>query len=123
MFEGLYNKTCKIWRRETGGDTPVKDGSKAADEYYLFIADEPCKFLPKIGKSIPNEGTGRDVIIDGEFRMNTELLATDKIEYDGYDYVVSEVQPKKDIVTDIVRYYRATVVRQRKSNEQPVTVI
>ena len=118
MFESLYNSTCIIKRREASS----KDGSKAADTYINLVESEPCIFLPKVGKTIPNDGTGRDIVLDGEFRMNTEVFVSDKITHDGYDYLIVDVQNKKDIVTGITRYYRASVTRQRVSPETPVTV-
>jgi len=118
MIESLMCDTCEIWRREATD----KYGDKSADTYSLFAADVSCIFLDRIGKTIPNDGTGRDIILDGEFRMSVEPIITDKIKHSGYDYVINEIQEKSDLVTQKIQYYRATVIRQRKSNETPVTI-
>ncbi len=123
MIESLMCNTCKIWRRKkTGQDCSSSDGTAAGDKFDLFDGNAKCKFIDKIGKTIPNDGTGRDIVLDGEFRTVIEILATDKIEFNGYDYIVSEVQEKCDIITEKVQYYRSTVTRQLKANTNRIAV-
>ena len=119
MFESLMCDICELHRPKTA----VKDGTFAGEDFDLIDKNVACLFLDKIGKTIPNDGTGRDIVLDGEFRMTVEPLANDKIEFNGYDYIISEVQEKYDIVTQIVQYYRATVQRQAKANQTKIAVI
>ena len=114
MIDGLYNDTCNILRR----NETVKYGGAAGHNYRLHKADEPCLFIPKIGKSVSVDVSGNSIIVDSTFRMNEEPLVTDRIQYKEYDYEVNLVQPKRDIITGTVLYYLATAQRQRESYEE-----
>ncbi len=113
MIDALYNDTCNILRR----DDTVKYGGDAGHTHSLHKSDEPCLWIPKIGKSISVNAAGESVIVNGFFRMNEEPFETDRIQYKGYDYEVNLVQEKKDIVTGVIHYYLAGAERQRISNE------
>ena len=114
MIDGLYSGICNILRR----DATVKYGGTAGHTYTVYKSDEPCLYIPKIGKSISVDASGNSIIVDCTFRMNEEIYITDRIQYKGYDYEVKLVQEKIDIITGTTQYYLAMAQRQREKYEE-----
>jgi len=101
---------CNIKRRKA----TVKDGGMGADEYDLFASDVSCLFIEKPGRMEAQDNSGRDIISDGEFRVETEVLETDLIVINNIEYIILLITPARDRILNVVRYYKCRLQRRRK---------
>jgi len=107
MIAMAYQDTCTIMRRQ---DTD-KYGGVAADEYDVYKQDEPCHFIEKIGRLERKTDDGRDIVYSGVLMTDEQLYESDTIVMDDVKYKILEVQPIRDVVTRVIRYYRAMIER------------
>lgn len=105
-----YIDTCDIKRRQATG----RDGGVGTDQYDLYASDESCLFIEKPGRFEKQDSEGRDVIYDGEFRIEQEIYESDIIVMDNIEYIILIVLPIRDRIIDSIIYYRAFIRRRRK---------
>ncbi len=107
MIAVAYQDVCTIMRRQ---DTD-KYGGVAADEYDIYKQDEHCHFVEKIGRLERKTDDGRDIVYTGVLMTDEQLYESDMIILDDVKYKILEVQPIRDVVTRLIRYYRAMIER------------
>jgi len=106
--------TCRIFRRKA---TTVYGGT-GADEYDLYADNQRCDFREQPGRIQRQDSTGRNIVYDGILRIEEEILPTDQIVVDDFNYEVLLVLPIKDSITNLVQYYRIFLERRTERTDK-----
>jgi len=123
VIENLLIHVCTIWRKKTYSTTSDFDGADAAADFNAFSIDEPCLVRFVIPRDETGKEYGNSEIIMGTLRIKTELLISDRLEYDGYFYKITGVQKAQNFITEEVEYYTADMERERVATLNDTLVI
>ena len=108
----ISDPICRILKRQESD----------SDQNYNYTPSDPVEYLfkSKAGEDIQND-LGEFVPLSGVFITTESLDEFDRILLDGYEYEISSIRRRKDVITGN-GYNAAIIVRRRKYNEDQITI-